>query len=180
MEFNKPVSNPMLVGSIELMRAEDTAEHRNMFVGELAKASLLAPAVVDPAPLEGADGKPALAPGSKVQFPLFPTQDGNKFFMAFTDTAEFEKWQEKNPNQKNQQYPFFALKLEDFAALILRRDPKGNICPALGMLINPAGAGIVVPREMLAGIMSAKVAQAKQMAAKQAGGFMPKDPAGIF
>ena len=28
MEFNKPVSNPMMVGSIELLKAEDTPEHR--------------------------------------------------------------------------------------------------------------------------------------------------------
>lgn len=165
MEFNKPVSNPMLMGAIELMKAEDTPEHRNMFVGELTKASFLAPAIVEPAPVEGEDGKPAIAPGSKVQFPIFSTADGNKFFMAFTDRTEYEKWQEKD-----RQYPTFALKIEDYAALILRRDPKGNICPALGMLINPKGAGIVVPREMLAGIMSAKAAQAKQMAARQSAG----------
>ena len=28
MEFNKSVSNPMLMGAIELMREEDTPEHR--------------------------------------------------------------------------------------------------------------------------------------------------------
>ena len=35
MEFNKPVSNPMMVGSIELLKAEDTPEHRQMFLDEL-------------------------------------------------------------------------------------------------------------------------------------------------
>lgn len=170
MEFNKDVSNPMLVGAIELMKAEDTPEHRNMFVEELAKAEFLSPAMVDPAPVEDAEGKLKLAPGSKVQFPMLTNPEGTKFFMAFTDTAEYEKWQEKN---KDRALPRFALKMEDYAALILRRDPKGNICPALGMLINPTGAGIVVPREMLAGMMSAKAAQAKQMAAKQAGQAVP-------
>ena len=34
MEFNKPVSNPMMVGSIELLKAEDTPEHRQMFLDE--------------------------------------------------------------------------------------------------------------------------------------------------
>lgn len=53
MEFNKSVSNPMLMGAIELMKAEDTPEHRNMFIGELGKASFLSPAIVDPAPTEG-------------------------------------------------------------------------------------------------------------------------------
>ncbi|WP_276950703.1 SseB family protein [Acetatifactor muris] len=162
MEFNKSVSNPMLVGSIELMKAEDTPEHRNMFVGELLKADLLSPAIVEPAPEENAEGKPVVAPGSKVQFPMLNTPDGARFFMAFTDRAEYEKWQEKN-----QKFPAFALKLEEYAAMVLRRDAKGNICPALGIVINPAGANLIVPREMLAGIMSAKAAQAKQMAEKR-------------
>ena len=57
MEFNKPVSNPMLMGSIELMKAEDTPAHRNMFIGELSKASFLSPAVIEPAPELDKDGK---------------------------------------------------------------------------------------------------------------------------
>lgn len=162
MEFNKPVSNPMLMGAIELMKAEDTPAHRNMFIGELAKASFLSPAMIDPAPTEGPEGKLVMAPGSKVQFPMLTTQDGAKFFMAFTDAAEYDKWQEKN-----QKFPTFALKVEEYAAMILRRDSKGGICPALGMVINPFGANIVLPREMLAGMMSARAAQAKQAAEKQ-------------
>ncbi len=162
MEFNKQVSNPMLVGSIELMKEEDTPQHRNMFVGELLKADLLSPAIVDPAPSEDAEGKLTVAPGSKVQFPMLNTPDGARFFMAFTDRTEYEKWQEKN-----QKFPTFALKIDEYAAMVLRRDAKGNICPALGIVINPSGANLIVPREMLAGIMSAKAAQAKQAAEKR-------------
>lgn len=162
MEFNQTVSNPMLVGAIELMKAEDTPEHRNMFVGELAKANMLSPALIEPAPETGADGKPVIAPGSKVQFPMISSPDGAKFFMAFTDMQEYGKWQEKN-----QKLPSFALKFEDYAAMVLRRDAKGNICPALGIVINPMGANIIVPREMLAGIMSARAAQAKQRTDKK-------------
>ena len=162
MEFNKSVSNPLLMGSIELMKAEDTAAHRNTFMGELTKAEFLSPAIIEPAPQEDAEGKLAILPGSKVQIPMLTAPDGAKFFMAFTDEAEYDKWQEKN-----QKFPTFALKVEEYAAMILRRDPKGNICPALGMVINPFGANIVLPREMLAGMMSAKAAQAKQAAEKQ-------------
>ena len=35
MEFNKPVSNPMMVGSIELLKAEDSPEHSQMFLDVL-------------------------------------------------------------------------------------------------------------------------------------------------
>ena len=50
MEFNKPVSNPMMVGSIELLKAEDTPEHRQMFLEELQKEKFMAQVVTDPAP----------------------------------------------------------------------------------------------------------------------------------
>lgn len=168
MEFNKSVSNPMLMGAIELMKEEDTPGHRDMFVGEMAKASFLSPAIIEPAPTEGPDGKPVIAPGSKVQFPMLTGAEGMRFFMAFTDNVEYEKWLEKTPPEKR--LPYFALTIEDYASLVLRRDAKGNICPALGIVINPFGANIIVPREMLAGMMSAKVAQAKQAAARQAAG----------
>lgn len=176
MEFNKTVSNPMLVGTIELMKEEDTPAHRKLFMGELVKAEFLSPAVVQPAPKEGEDGKLALIPGSKVQFPMLVTPDGKKFFMAFTDTQEYDKWKEKNPQGPDRgegeapgEMPVFALKIDDYAAMVLRKDAQGNICPALGVVINPFGSNIVLPREMLAGLLSARAAQAKQMAGKQPG-----------
>lgn len=162
MEFNKSVSNPMLVGCIELMKDSDTPEHRSMFMKELAGAELMSPAIVEPAP-EEKDGKLALLPGSKVQFPMLSAPDGKKFFMAFTDGTEYDKWKEKNPD-----YPVFALRIEDYGAMLLRKDPQGNACPALGVVINPFGSNILVPSQMLAGMLAARAAQAKEMAARQA------------
>lgn len=155
MEFNKSVSNPMLVGAIELLKAEDTPEHRGMFMEEVTKASFISPAVIEPKPQEDAEGKPAISPGSKVQFPMISTDDGKRFFMAFTDESEYGKWVEKT----SERLPVFALTLDDYAAMLLRRDAQGNSCPALGVVINPCGANIILPREMLAEMMAAKIAQ---------------------
>jgi len=166
MEFNKTVSNPMLVGAIELMKADDTPEHRKMFIDELVKAEFLSPAIVEPEPTEDAEGQLTIASGSKVQIPMLSTSEGSRFFMAFTDKAEFDKWQEKNPK-----LPFFALRMEEYASMVLRRDPQGNLCPALGVAVNPFGANILLPREMLASLLTAKLSQMRQMT----GG--PMDPA---
>lgn len=163
MEFNKSVSNPMLVGAIELMRAEDTPEHRGMFMEEVLKASFLSPAIIEPKPRENEEGEPVIEPGSKIQFPMISTGDGKRFFMAFTDETEYVKWVEKAPER----LPVFALTLEDYAVLILRKNPSGDICPALGVAINPYGANIILPREMLADIMASKMAQAQRMAEEQ-------------
>lgn len=158
MEFNKSVSNPLLVGSIELMKEEDTPGHRSMFMNELAKAELLSPAMIDPEPREE-DGKLTIAPGSKVQFLMLSTSDGRKFFMGFTDAWEYDRWKEKNPD-----LPTFALKLEDYASMLLRKDAEGNACPALGLAVNPFGANIILPKEMLAGLMAAKMGQVAKAA----------------
>lgn len=172
MEFNKTVSNPMLVGCIELVKAEDTPEHRNMFVAELQKATFQAPALIDPEPVADADGNLTITPGGKVQFPMLSTPDGRKFFMGFTDPVEYRKWAETA-----KELPFFSLKFDDYAGMIFKKDAEGRECPAVGLVINPMGANVVIPKEMIAGVMATRIAQAKQMAVKRAGAPMPFPPA---
>lgn len=144
MEFNKPVSNPMMVGSIELLKAEDTPEHRQMFLDELQKAKFLSPVVIDPVPVPDENGRVTIARDAKVQFPMLSTEDGRKFFMAFTDWTELKRWRD----EENQQT--FAMNFDDYAGMLLRKDAQGNISPALGFVINPFGGNIVVTREMVA------------------------------
>lgn len=151
MEFNKPVSNPMMVGSIELLKAEDTPEHRQMFLDELQKAKFLAPVVIDPVPQPDEKGQVKIARDAKVQFPMLSTEDGRKFFMAFTDWTELKKWRD----EENQQT--FAMNFDDYAGMLLRKDAQGNISPALGFVINPFGGNIVVTREMVASMIAAKL-----------------------
>jgi hypothetical protein len=150
----------MLVGCIELMKEEDTPDHRNMFVAELTKAQFMAPALMEPAPEEGADGTLKVAQGTKIQFPMLQAPDGRKFHMAFTDRKEYEKWQEK----AGKQLPHFALKFDDYAAMLFRKEVQGTPAAAQGFVINPMGANVIVPKEMAAGIMAARVAKAQEKA----------------
>lgn len=152
MEFNKPVSNPMLLGCIELMKEEDTPEHREMFAAEFMKASFLAPAVVDPAPIVDEEGNEVIAPGSKIQFPMLGTQDGKRLFVAFTDRNEFDDWCEKNGK-----LPCFTLKMEDYGQMLLMKNPMGELSPAIGLVINPLSTNLVISREMVANLMTRKM-----------------------
>ena len=99
MEFNKPVTNPMLVGAIELLKAEDTPDHRKLFMVEVMKAAFLIPAIVDPAPEPNAEGKVAITSANKIQFPMLSAPDGKRFFMAFTDWTELKKWKDEEGQQ---------------------------------------------------------------------------------
>lgn len=163
MEFNKSVSNPMLVGCIELLKAEDTPEHRNMFVAELLKASLLAPALINPAPEEDEEGSLKLIPGSKIQFPMLLTPDGKQYYMGFTDEVEYQLWVEKN-----HPCPTFAMAFDDYIGMMTHKDSDGNVIPTDGIVINPYGADLVMPKDMLAQIMANRMIQLLRQKDKKA------------
>ena len=44
----KTINNPMLMGALELLRAENTQDHRNMVMQEILRARFLCPVIVDP------------------------------------------------------------------------------------------------------------------------------------
>lgn len=152
MELRKKVSNPMLVGCIQLMTDDNSVEHREMFAEELLKAVLLAPAQVDPAPIEDENGKQTIQPGSRIQFPMLMAPDGKKFFMGFTDHIEYQKWADANV-----QLPTFALEFDDYAKMLIRPDFNRVSNDIHGFIINCFGNNVVIPIEMVAGIMARKM-----------------------
>lgn len=149
MEFNKAVSNPMLVGCIQLMRDADTPDHRIMFAEELRKASLLTPALIKPAPVTDEEGNSKMLPGSQVNFPLLNSRDGKKFCMGFTDLVEYKYWAVRNGTP-----PFFALQFQDYVNMIFCEDGQGNESPVLGLVINPLSDNVVIPREMFTSMVN--------------------------
>ena len=151
MEFQKIVSNPMLVGAIELMKADPSPEHNSLLIKEMMNAKFMAPAMVDPAPVEDGNGVFKPVPGCKVQFPMLTAADGKRFLMAFTDKLEYQKWKESE-NQS-----FVALSVAEYAGMILRKDSQ-----AAGFVINPFGANIVIPAPMLMQIMTANMGGNKE------------------
>ncbi len=150
MEFNKTVTNPILVGILEVLKEEDSPEHRKLFLDELSEAKLMLPADIMPPPEIDADGRMHLAQGCRVGFPQLKAPDGKQFYLAFTDQMEMKKW--KNEDS----VPFFAVKLEDYAGMLFGQDSNGNASPANGFVINPFGNNIVVPKELVAIVMAKK------------------------
>jgi hypothetical protein len=152
MQLNKPVSNPMLVGSMELLRAENTPEHRKMFEEEVFKAVFLAPVIVEPVPEPDEKGMINLKPGSQVKFPMLASPDGKHFYMAFTDWTELRKWKDTDGQQT------FAMSFDDYMGMLFKKDPQGNTSPAAGFVINPFGANIVITRELAEAFMKDRMA----------------------
>lgn len=149
MEFNKPVSNPLLIGAMELMKAENTPEHTNMFFTEMLKAKFLAPVIITPEPVQNEDGELKLVTGSKIQFPMLSNKEGQQYYMAFTDKMELNKWKEEEQHT-------FALTLADYAGMLFAQTKDGKLSSAMGLVINPFGANLIVPKEMVARLMNAQ------------------------
>lgn len=146
MEFNKTVSNPMLIGSMQVMKAEPTPEHKNMFVNEMMKAKFLAPVVITPEPELNEQGEPVIGKENKIQFPMLTAPDGKNFFMAFTDKMELKGYKDGEETYT------FALTIDDYTRMILS---KGSV--AAGFVLNPYGDNIIIPKEMLASFVMTKL-----------------------
>lgn len=158
----KPISNPMLVGAIELLKAENTPEHQKLFTEEMLKAKYLAPVIIDPVPVPDEKGLVKIPRDARIQFPMLTTKDGKHFMMAFTDWEELHKWKDE-PNQQT-----FALSFDDYARMLLKKGPEGQTSSALGFVINPFGGNIVVTNQMVAGLIAQRLkAAAASKAAKE-------------
>lgn len=148
MLFNKPVSNPMLAGAIELMVEDPSTEHKRTFLEEILKTELLCPAFVDPLPEIGEDGVPRLLENSKVQIPTLFTPEGEQYFLAFTDKEELYKW------KSEEDCPYtYACTFDDYVALLRHKNSDGTRGPAQGVVINPYGCNYVLDKDKVANIL---------------------------
>lgn len=155
MQYNRMVSNPLLVGAIELMKAEETPEHRKLVSDEIVKGTFICPATLTPVPEKGPDGKYSPAKDTLISFSMINANDGKKLYMAFTDEAEYHKWSGYKDKQ------FFAATFDDYVAILFQKNEKGDPIESDGFVINPFSTKIIVPKEMVAQYMIAKVAQGK-------------------
>ena len=152
MEYNKSVSNPMLIGALELMNAEPTKEHQKMVSDEIVKAEFLSPATVTPEPPAGTT---KLVPGCNVNLPVLTAPNGKQFFMAFSDMTELKKWKDEEGMQT------VSMTFDDYVMMMFRAEEQGKNGGVEGFIVNPFGAKLVVPKEMAKQVIIAKLAKEK-------------------
>lgn len=139
---DKTISNPMLVGALELMHAENTPEHRTMVMEEVLHAKFLSPVLMDPPQEPGKKGSTKIPEGVKMQVPMITSKDGKHFFMAYTDIKELSKW------SKGGTHPIVTLTFNDYVVMIQN---ALHVCD--GLVINPLGKSMVIPTEMVNEVM---------------------------
>lgn len=137
-ERRKSFNNPMLMGALELLRAENTQEHRNMVMQEILRGRFLCPVIVDPPLVPDEEGIARASADSKVNMLLISAPDEKQFFMGYTDMEELKKW---DPDCKNQ---LIAFKFSDYVQMLLKPD-----CNVSGVVINPFDHNLVITKDMI-------------------------------
>ena len=158
MEFNKTCENPMLICGIELIKEKDTPERRETLFKELTEASFIVGGSPDREPVTGDDGELHITEGTNVRFPKLSNPQNQPFVVAFTDKYEFDKWQ-----PKEKLYPF-KISFGELAMTVLAKNSKGVGSPALGIVINPFGSDLVLPKESVAKLAGPVLAKMQQEA----------------
>ena len=172
MELNKTVSNPMLVGVMQLIKADGKTpdpKHQEMFMEELDKAEFLAPAEVKAE--VGPDGEKLVNGKAQFRFPILTGSDGRRFFVCFTDNATVAKAQEMEGASKLPEEfvkETVAVKFSDLARFILTPNPDGSENTTYGIVINPFMENIVIPRNLVASVVMRKQKEAKERLEKVA------------
>ncbi len=138
MKKMRPITNPMLVGAMELLKAENTPDHRKLVMEEVMHAKFLSPVDIDPKPVPDENGVIKMDPNAKVQLPMLSTPDGSHFFMAYTDMEELRKWKV----EENQQ--IFGFDFKDYVGMLTQ---EGSV--SRGVIVNPFGHNLLIPKEMI-------------------------------
>ena len=157
MLFNAKIENPMLIGAIEVMRADEDPAKKEMVLEEILKANFLCPATVSEPPIEGEDGLPYLKDNCEVQQKMIQDKNGKPLLMAFTSQEEMDKWMSQRAI-RDFVYGFGMTFLE-YVDLMMQELPDGERGPAQGFVIDPYGCNLVVDRDMVANIMLRLIAR---------------------
>ena len=152
----KLISNPMLIGAMELVKKNKSPENLKVFMDELLHARLISPIVITPPPVVDENGKAKLTEENKISIPMLPGPDDKKYFMAFTDIEELKKLKTKGPVNV---LPFT---IKDYAVMMVNAADKCD-----GIAINPSSNGPIVNKAMVAAIMSKVVKKPAEKADEQ-------------
>lgn len=152
----KFISNPMLIGAMELVKKNKSPENLKVFMDELLHARLISPIVITPPPTIDENGKAKLTEENKISIPMIPGPDDKKYFMAFTDMEELKKLKAKGSINV---LPFG---IKDYAVMMANAADKCD-----GIAINPTSNGPIVNKAMVAAIMSKVVKKPAEAAESQ-------------
>ena len=145
---NSGVTNPELLEAIIDMQENNNPDTVNRMIDCVMKAQFITPGVVSQprnVAKTNKDGGTIMQQETQVQFQLIENQDKEKFFPAFTDSEEKDKWKVSEGKQE------VVMTFDDYAHVLSEKD-----CHVKGFVINPFGRSVAFPKQMVMSLKQQK------------------------
>lgn len=142
-QTSEEIRNPRLIEAMRAMLRHDSEKTRGHMAEELMVSRLLAP-VQRQTVLTEREG-----PTMRVRFEDIQNAEGDKYYLAFTDMEEYNKWNEDGTHDQA-----LIMTMEDFGNILIR-----NINDLKGFVINPFGENISISKNLLLSLLKQKEAR---------------------
>lgn len=142
-ESAENIKNPKLVEAMRQVLRSDNEESRSKLAAALMDSRLLSPIERQTVLTE------KTGPSTRIRFEDIQNTEGEKFYLAFTDLNEYEKW---NDDESHNQA--LIMTLEDFGNILIR-----NINDLKGFVINPFGENISISKSLLLSLLKQREAK---------------------
>lgn len=137
-DINQAVTNPRIKGLMRQAAGAPTEEIMNLIYEELAmNARFISAMILSEEPQINEQGMAEFKEGTTMQLPLLTAPAGSKYYPAFTDMEELQKWEDMMHAKT------VLLSFDDYAAMALP-DKETN-----GVVINPFSENMVVEKPLL-------------------------------
>ncbi|MCD8221933.1 MAG: SseB family protein [Clostridiales bacterium] len=146
---DQKVRNPQLVMAMRAVNNSNTASSRSRMAAELMNARLLSPIQSETVLMEKS------GPSHRIRFEDITNTSGEKYYLAFTDMEEYDKW-----NQDGTHDRALIMTMEDFGHILIR-----TVNDLKGFVINPCGENISISKDLLLSLL--KQREMRQMQEKQ-------------
>lgn len=141
-EENRPVENQDLVIAIGEMFNNNNAMTQSKMIDQVMRAKFIIPIIIDKDICEQSQND-----SSGIDFHMLENSEKQKFFMAFTDWDELEKWKRVEGQQTA------ILTFDDYSNMVL--DQRST---AEGFVINPFGENLIFNKRLIDSLFKQKQA----------------------
>jgi len=140
------VRNPELVRAMRAMLQHDTNKTRSAMAAALMDSRLLSPIQSETVLLE------KTGPSTRIRFEDIVNVEGEKYYLAFTDMNEYNKWNEDGSHGQA-----LIMTMEDFGNILIRQ-----INDLKGFVINPYSENVSISKSLLLSLLKQREAREMQ------------------
>ncbi len=131
------ITNPKLVQAMQDVVKNDNAYTRGVMAAALMDAKLLSPILRETVLME------QKGPATRIKFEHIQNTEGDRYYLAFTDMEEYNKWNEDGTHGQA-----LIMTMEDFGNILIR-----NVNDLKGFVINPYGENVSISKSLLLSLL---------------------------